>query len=193
MTVLSQTCGLSFIDHLLLALNHCQWQTGILHILQHEKQTNLFRYLKFHDWLVTADRQTIGWRSAVTNQSWNCKERNKLVCFSCCNRSPQGHSWGLSTVRKEDFLVWLLHIQCRTPTFSLNKLVHLWTGVCFSLTDDQSDVWIFLYQISASTCTTNTRFKLLPTCGFLAQGKHVNPGGGAASSSRPLTSVDGLM
>ena len=23
-----------------------------------EKQTNSFRYLKFHDWLVTADRQT---------------------------------------------------------------------------------------------------------------------------------------
>ena len=33
MTALSQTCGLSFIDHLPLALNHCQWQTGILHIL----------------------------------------------------------------------------------------------------------------------------------------------------------------
>ena len=47
------------------------------------------------------------WWSAVTNQSWNFKLQNKSVCFSCCNRSPQGHSWGLSTVCKEDFLVEL--------------------------------------------------------------------------------------
>ena len=60
------------------------------------------------------------WWSAVTNQSWNFKLRNKSVCFSCCNRSPQGHSWGLSTVRKEDFLVWLtalsLDVEHRCPT-----------------------------------------------------------------------------
>ena len=78
----------------------------------HEKRTHLFRNLKFHDWLVTADHQTkltliFVWWSAVTNQSWNFKLQNKSVCFSCCNRSPQGHSWGLSTVCKEDFLVWL--------------------------------------------------------------------------------------
>ena len=34
---------------------------------------------------------------------------------------------------------------------------------------------------------------LLPTCGFLAQGIHVDPGGGAASSSRPLASVDEVV
>ena len=30
----------------------------LIYQVKHEKQTNLFRYLKFHDWLVTADHQT---------------------------------------------------------------------------------------------------------------------------------------
>ena len=80
--------------------------------LQHEKQNNLFRNLKFHDWLVTADQQTkltlssddrfpfvsfvsfvsFVWWSAVTNQSWNFKLRNKLVCFSCYKRHRKERS-----------------------------------------------------------------------------------------------------
>ena len=37
-------------------LNPQLWPWG--ERLQHEKQTDLFRNLKFHDWLVTADHQT---------------------------------------------------------------------------------------------------------------------------------------
>ena len=74
-------------------LNPQLWPWG--ERLQHEKQTDLFRNLKFHDWLVTASLPYIMpwscvflvvsfvWWSAVTNQSWNFKLRNKSVCFSC--------------------------------------------------------------------------------------------------------------
>ena len=68
------------------------------------------------------------WWSAVTNQSWNFKLRNKSVCFSCCNRSPQGHSWGLSTVRKEDFLVWLFTIT-RENTWTIKHMTHTYITV----------------------------------------------------------------
>ena len=55
--------------------------------------------------LVTAGRQT-----KLTN--WSASR--------CCNCSPQGHCWGLSTVREEDFLVWLtalsLEVEHRCPT-----------------------------------------------------------------------------
>ena len=72
------------------------------------------------------------WWSAVTNQSWKYKLRNKSACFSCCNRSPQGHSWGLSTVRKEDFLVWM---QPREKVFSVKiSTTSAWyNGFHFSL------------------------------------------------------------
>ena len=57
------------------------------------------------------------WRSAVTSRETLSNGTN-WSASRCCNCSPQGHSWGLSTVREEDFLVWDLPLYDRSRSSS---------------------------------------------------------------------------
>ena len=136
-------------------LNPQLWPWG--ERLQHEKQTDLFRNLKFHDWLVS-----FVWWSAVTNQSWNFKLRNKSVCFSCCTKLYIKLAFSLCSFSQFSFPFNFRTAEALVLKFGPLPLYHLFSNTLLAIFDTLfvQELFTVLYQKMGQTWHAGVFFNI---------------------------------